>query len=209
MMSSYSKVKRSAHVLVPALVVAALLLGACGGAAQVDAAADVEVDPVPENADNAEAGAEAEASTEMETEAEVGVETEAEDPVEDEEPEAQTEDEGYPELVLGDAAFRVTDPGTVTLASGQVQLVEFFAHWCTICKAIAPTVHGLEDIYGDRVNFVYLDRDDPATADLQAQLGYVYQPHIFILDPQGNVLFESLSYVEGIVLQEAIEQALQ
>jgi hypothetical protein len=73
---------------------------------------------------------------------------------------------------------------------------------------MAPHVHGLEQIYGDRMNFVYLDRDDPATVDLQAQLGYIYQPHIFILDGEGNILFQSVYFTEASVLQEAIEMAL-
>jgi len=37
----------------------------------------------------------------------------------------------YPQqpLELGDPALKATDPGTVQLASGQVQLLEFFAFW--------------------------------------------------------------------------------
>ncbi len=69
-------------------------------------------------------------------------------------------------------------------------------------------MHGLEAAYGERVNFVYLDIDDPRTDPFKAQLGYVAQPHIFLLDPQGKVLAQWLGPVEEADLRMAIEQAL-
>jgi thioredoxin-related protein len=73
---------------------------------------------------------------------------------------------------------------------------------------MAPSVHGLEQIYGDQVNFVYLDRDKDTTVELRNQLGYVYQPHIFILDAEGNILYQRSGYVEAVELQAQIESAL-
>ncbi|MEX2143384.1 MAG: thioredoxin domain-containing protein [Anaerolineales bacterium] len=118
-------------------------------------------------------------------------------------------EEALPAIPMGRSTFLATDPGTVNLAAGRVQLVEFFAYWCSVCKAIAPTVHGLEELYQDQVSFVYLDRDDPATLSLQNQLGYIYQPHFFLLDESGNVLGEWRGYVEGDILQLAIVEAVQ
>lgn len=114
----------------------------------------------------------------------------------------------YPPLVMGSPDFHETDPETVNLASGQVQFIEFFAYWCPNCKAMAPAVHGLEKIYGDRVNFVYLDRDKDSTAAIRNQLGYVYQPHFFILDGDGNILYQHSGTVPAEELQTQIEMAL-
>jgi len=113
-----------------------------------------------------------------------------------------------PAIVPGRSDFHATDPATVVLASGRVQFIEFFAYWCSVCKAMAPTVHGLENMYREQVGFIFLDRDDPATLPLQEQLGYIYQPHFFLLDPDGQVLGEWRGYVDGSVLQTALVEAI-
>lgn len=51
-----------------------------------------------------------------------------------------------------------------------------------------PVVHGLEDRYAGRIDFVYLDIDDDGTAPLKAQLGFSGQPHFFLVDPQGTTV---------------------
>ncbi len=53
---------------------------------------------------------------------------------------------------------------------------------------MAPIVHGLEDLYSDQINFVYLDVDDPATKELKRQFGYRYQPEYYLLDPDGAIV---------------------
>jgi thioredoxin-related protein len=65
-------------------------------------------------------------------------------------------------------------------------------------------VHGLEADYYDRVNFVYLDIDDSRTDEFKQALGYIYQPHIFLLDAEGNVIWQGTGYVPEEVLEDAI-----
>lgn len=55
---------------------------------------------------------------------------------------------------------------------------------------MAPIVHGLEVDYYDRINFVYLDIDDPANDNFERELGFRYQPQLFLLDGNGQVLHE-------------------
>jgi thioredoxin-like negative regulator of GroEL len=69
---------------------------------------------------------------------------------------------------------------------------------------LAPVVHGLEAKYEDRVTFVYLDVDDPATLPFRSQLGYLYMPHLLLLDGEGNVLKQWAGYVPKDQLEPAL-----
>jgi hypothetical protein len=65
-------------------------------------------------------------------------------------------------------------------------------------------VHGLEQQYGRQVNFVYLDIDDSRTNPFKRQLGYQYQPDLFLLDGKGKIVRQWV----GSVDRETLEQAL-
>lgn len=73
---------------------------------------------------------------------------------------------------------------------------------------MAPIVHGLEAEYGDRMNFVYLDIDDPATKQFKDELRYRVQPHLFLVDEQGKVMKQWLGFVREEDLRESFEAAL-
>ena len=49
-------------------------------------------------------------------------------------------------------------------------------------------MHGLEVEYYGKINFVYLDIDDPANDEFKRQLNFRVQPHIVLLDPEGQVV---------------------
>jgi len=104
--------------------------------------------------------------------------------------------------------LRATDPRTVRLASGKVQLIMFFAFWSGPSQAMAPVVHHLQAEYGGQMNFIYLDIDDPATDTLQQQLGYRFEPHFFLLDAQGKIIQQWVGYVSYETFVQAIEAAL-
>ena len=59
---------------------------------------------------------------------------------------------------------------------------------------MAPMVHGLEAKYFGRIKFSFLDADDPNTFDFQSALGFRYQPEIYLLDGNGNLLKKWVGY---------------
>ncbi len=66
-------------------------------------------------------------------------------------------------------------------------------------------MHGLEAKYTGQVDFVYLDIDDPNTTPFKSQLGYRYQPHLFLLDGAGNVLMQWVGSVSEVDLESALQ----
>ena len=74
---------------------------------------------------------------------------------------------------------------------------------------MAPMVHGLEAKYFGKVTFSYLDADDAQTQDFQRELGFYYQPEIYLLDAQGNVLEKWVGYTSEEDLEAAFAQYLQ
>ena len=74
---------------------------------------------------------------------------------------------------------------------------------------MAPIVHGLEAEYFNSINFVYLDIDNPETADLLSFLGYRYQPHFFLVDGDGVVLQQWLGPVTAEDFRSALDNHVQ
>lgn len=70
-------------------------------------------------------------------------------------------------------------------------------------------MHGLEAEYAGRVRFVYLDIDDPATTPFKQALGYQYQPHIFVLGPDGQVVGQWVGLASAADLRPVLDQVAQ
>ena len=70
---------------------------------------------------------------------------------------------------------------------------------------MAPVVHGLEAKYAGQVDFVYLDIDDPNTTPFKSQLGYLYQPHLYLMDGDGNVLMQWVGFTAEADLDSALQ----
>ena len=74
---------------------------------------------------------------------------------------------------------------------------------------MAPMVHGLEAKYFGKIKFSYLDADDPRTEEFQRSLGFYYQPELYLLDANGNVLMKWVGFVQEADLEAAFAQYLQ
>lgn len=74
---------------------------------------------------------------------------------------------------------------------------------------MAPMVHGLEAEYFGRIKFTYLDADDPRTQIFQRELGFVYQPEFYLLDPNGVVLAKLIGPVSEEEFRNLFNSNLQ
>ena len=74
---------------------------------------------------------------------------------------------------------------------------------------MAPMVHGLEAKYFGKIKFTYLDADDPSTQDFQHTLGFYYQPEVYLLDANGNVLQKWVGFTSEDEFEAVFVQYLQ
>jgi hypothetical protein len=74
---------------------------------------------------------------------------------------------------------------------------------------MAPMVHGLEAEYFGKVKFSYLDADDPNTDTFQRTLGFAYQPELYLLDANGNVLKKFIGFTSQEDLKTEFVKYLQ
>ena len=114
-------------------------------------------------------------------------------------------------LLLAACGSSAPEPVAVAdfqLAAGKPQLVEFYADWWVTCQRLQPVVHGLEKEFGDDVQFVYVNIDDPTSASAKEALGYRFQPHVFLIDENGEIIQQWLGYNSANVYEEAFNELL-
>lgn len=74
---------------------------------------------------------------------------------------------------------------------------------------MAPMVHGLEAKYYGKIRFSYLDADDSRTQEFQRALGFRYQPEIYLLDGNGNLLKKWVGFTSQEELEAEFAQYVQ
>ena len=87
-------------------------------------------------------------------------------------------------------------------AMGKPMAIEFYANWCTVCQAIAPTMQALHKEWGDRINFVMIDIDNPEWREAIAQYHATGVPQLTLLQGNGEVLDSLVGRVpKGLLAQ--------
>ena len=72
-----------------------------------------------------------------------------------------------------------------------------------------PVVNGLEADYGDKINFIHLDIDDPATEAWKTAFNYRYQPQAILLGSDGKPITQWLGVHEPNELREIFDTFLE
>lgn len=76
---------------------------------------------------------------------------------------------------------RIKDINSYTTFDGGLYVVEFWAPWCSPCKALAPRLSHLADVY-PTITFLSANIDDDRLGtDLGAQFGITSVPTVLLL----------------------------
>jgi len=106
------------------------------------------------------------------------------------------------------ATAQMGQPYDQAMASGKPTLVEFYADWCTTCQAMAPTLVALHQRFGEAVDLVMVDIDDPQGSDLVARYGVSGVPHLVLAAADGTVAQTWVGEVPYPVLASQLSQTM-
>jgi hypothetical protein len=73
---------------------------------------------------------------------------------------------------------------------------------------MAPMVHGLEAMYFGRIDFHYLDADDPDTWEFKRRFGFYVQPEFYLVDGQGQVVKKWVGFVDEAGFRTELDRLL-
>ncbi len=79
-------------------------------------------------------------------------------------------------------------PLEVARGNGRPSLVEFYADWCTTCNLMAAMMAGLKQEYGNEINFVMLNVDNPKWLPELGSYQVNGIPHFVFMSSTGETL---------------------
>ncbi len=91
------------------------------------------------------------------------------------------------------------------LQSSHPVLVDFWATWCGPCKALAPKLEEISQVYGGKVKFAKMDVDQ--NREVPARFGIRGIPTL-ILFKNGKMLDQIVGNQPREVIEELLEKAL-
>jgi thioredoxin-like negative regulator of GroEL len=74
---------------------------------------------------------------------------------------------------------------------------------------MAPIVHGLEKQYRGRIDFLYLNVEDPRTTAAKARLDYEATPHFFTLTADGRLVEKWQGVAEAGVVEGRLRRLME
>ncbi len=87
-------------------------------------------------------------------------------------------------------------------------LVEFYADWCTTCQSMSATVEDLHRRYGEQINFVMLDIDDPRWAGQIEQYSATGVPQFTLLNSAQQSVETWVGKVPKSIFSQTFDQLL-
>jgi len=102
-----------------------------------------------------------------------------------------------------DLLYYATDLNLVGV-TGRPQFINAYADWCKECQRNRPLVHILQGEYGDRVDFLHVDVENPGAMDAVGPLGITGQTQYLLLNDAGDVVQRWY----GILNEDELDTAL-
>ena len=97
----------------------------------------------------------------------------------------------------------------IAFTNGKPTYLEFYAEWCEICKEMAPEVTELKKEFDDKINFVFLNVDNPKWDKFIKQFKVNGIPQINIIDSNSNLLTTLTGFQEETTLEQSLNYLIE
>ena len=111
-------------------------------------------------------------------------------------------------LITLKAAAAEAIPYEAAMVNQKPTLSEFYADWCTTCQSMSATVQKLHQQYGDQMNFVMINIDDPQWASQIETFGATGVPQFTLLDSRQQLVKTWVGKVPKPVFSNVFNQLL-
>tara|TARA_Y100000589_G_scaffold23283_1_gene19320 strand:- start:26 stop:478 length:453 start_codon:yes stop_codon:yes gene_type:complete len=92
----------------------------------------------------------------------------------------------------------------IAFTNGNPTYLEFYAEWCEICKEMAPEVTEMKKDFDNKVNFVFLNVDNPKWNKYIKKFEVNGIPQINIIDSNSNLKATFTGLQEEKTLKDSI-----
>lgn len=111
-------------------------------------------------------------------------------------------------LITLKAMAKESIPYQDAIANSKPTLLEFYADWCTTCQGMSPNVKKLDNQYGDRVNLVMLNIDDPQWDDLVQKYQVTGIPQYTFIDEETNTVDTLIGKVPQTIMAQVFDRLI-
>lgn len=93
--------------------------------------------------------------------------------------------------------------------TGKPQFLDAYAPWCPACQANEPTIRSLRKQFKDRVDFLFLNVDNPGVLDAIAPYTLTGMTQYVLISPDGEIIQKWFGSVSEEDIAELIDTYLE
>tara|TARA_Y100000589_G_scaffold30353_1_gene25385 strand:+ start:429 stop:902 length:474 start_codon:yes stop_codon:yes gene_type:complete len=110
-------------------------------------------------------------------------------------------------FLLKELGKKSIDPEIAFITNKPIFL-EFYAEWCEVCKKMSPSINRLSKEYGNDINFVFINVDNPKWEKYVKKMNVNGIPQINLFDKELNLKTTFIGLQDDTDVNEAVGSLL-